>query len=386
MLRPRPRLASPALSLLLASALGLGLAACTAKAEKDNSKAEAPPTLPVLTLTTSEQELFHDYVADIQAIRNVEVRAQVPGFLEKILVDEGKPVKKGQPMFQLNTELFRHDLLQAQAAVASAEAKATEARVERGRVQLLVSKNVIAKSELTLAESKVRDADAHVADARASVADARTQLSYTLIRAPFDGITDRIPLKMGSVVDKGTLLTTVSDLHQVYAYFDIGEGEYLALRRARELHPELHPDSVDLTMADGSRYPLAGRIETSESQIDPSTGSLAIRARFANPDRLLKHGSTGKVRLTTTLPKALMVPQRAAFELQDKNYVYVVDQSGTVHSRSFKPQTRIGPFYVVKDGLKPGERVVYEGTQELRDGQRIQPKTVQMDSLLADGE
>jgi membrane fusion protein (multidrug efflux system) len=386
MFSPRPRLVSTAWSWLLAGALGLGLAACTAKAEKDNSKAEAPPTLPVLTLKTSAQELFHDYVADVQAIRNVEVRAQVPGFVEKILVDEGKPVHKGQPLFQLNTDMYRHDLLQARAAVASAEAKATEARVERGRVRLLVSKNVIAKSELTLADSKVRDADAQVANARASVADANTQLSYTLIRAPFDGIIDRIPLKTGSLVDKGTLLTTVSDLHQVYAYFDIGESEYLKLRQAQKLHPELHPDSVDLTMADGSRYPLAGLMETSESEIDPSTGSLAIRARFANPDRLLKHGSTGKVRLTTTLPAALMVPQRAAFELQDRTYVYVVDSVGTVHTRSFKPQTRIGPFYVVKEGLKPGERVVYEGTQELRDGQRIRPKAVRLDSLLAVGE
>lgn len=380
---PHPRRSFAALLPLLG--LAAGLAACSAKADEGKA-AVAAPTVPVLTLATSEQELFHDYVADIQAVRNVEVRAQVPGFLEKILVDEGKRVKKGQPLFQLNTELFRHDVSQAEAAVASAEAKATEARVERGRVQLLVSKNVIAGSELTLANSKVRDADAHVADARSRVADARTQLSYTLVRAPFDGITDRIPLKMGSVVDKGTLLTTVSDLHEVYAYFDIGEGEYLAYLRARKLHPELHPDSVSLTMADGSAYPLAGRIETSESEIDPSTGSLAIRARFANPDRLLKHGSTGKVRLTTTLPKALLVPQRAAFELQDKTYVYVLGPGDTVRSRSFKPQTRIGPFYVVKEGLQPGERVVYEGTQELRDGQKVQPKAMKMDSVLADGE
>ena len=369
--------------LVLAGMLA-GLAGCSARAEKE--PADAPPTVPVLTLKTSEQELFHDYVADIQAVRNVEVRAQVPGFLEKILVDEGKPVRKGQPLFQLNTELFRHDVSQAQAVVASAEARATEARVERGRVQLLVSKNVIAHSELTLAESKVRDADAQVADARSRVADARTQLSYTLIRAPFDGIIDRIPLKMGSVLDKGTLLTTVSDLHQVYAYFDIGESEYLIYRRARQLHPELHSDSVTLTMADGSPYPLAGRIETSESEIDPSTGSLAIRARFDNPDRLLKHGSTGKVRLSTTLPKALLLPQRAAFELQDKNYVYVVGAGDTVRSRSFRPQTRTGPFYVVKDGLKPGERVVYEGTQTLRDGEKIHPNPIQVDSVLADEE
>lgn len=369
-------------SPLATGLLALGLAGCSAKAD-EGKKEDAPPVVPVLTLKTSEQELFHDYVADVQAIRNVEVRAQIPGFIEKIFVDEGRPVKKGQPLFQLNTDLYRHDLLQAQAAVASAEAKAAEARVERGRVQLLVSKNVIAKSELELVNSRVRDAEAQVANARASIADANTQLSYTLIRAPFDGVIDRIPLKMGSVVDKGTLLTTVSDLHEVYAYFDIGEAEYIALRRARELHPELHPDSVDLTLADGSRYPIAGRIETSESEIDPSTGSLAIRARFANPDHLLKHGSTGKVRLTTTLPKALLVPQRAAFELQDRTYVYVLGPGDTVRTRSFKPQTRTGPFYVVKDGLKPGERVVYEGTQELRDGEKVQPKSVKIDSLLA---
>lgn len=368
---------------LLATTAGV-LSGCSAKAEKDT--AEAPAEVPVVALKTSEQELFHDYVADIQAVRNVEVRAQVSGFLEHIYVDEGRPVKKGQPLFRINASAFKNTRNQAEAAVASAQAQATSARVKRERVRLLVNKNVIAKSELQLAASEVRDAEARVADARTGVAAAQLNIGYTLVRAPFDGVIDRIPLKMGSLVEKGTLLTTVSDLHAVYAYFNVAEANYMTYIKARQQHPERHSDSVRLTLADGSPYPLGGRIETTESEFNPNTGSLAFRARFPNPQRLLKHGASGKVRLRTTLPNALLVPQRAVFELQDKNYVYVVDKTSTVHPRSFVPQTRLGDFYVVQSGLKPGERVVYEGAPELHDGQKIQPRTVQMDSLLAKNE
>ena len=135
-----------------------------------------------------------------------------------------------------------------------------------------------------------------------------------------------------------------------------------------------------LTLANGEQYPLTGHIETAEIEFNPNTGSIALKARFANPQRLLKHGASGKVRLTSALPNALLLPQKAVFEIQDKNYVYVVDQQGTVHTRNFIPQTRLGDFYVVKEGLKPGERVVYEGAPELHDGQKIQIKTQLMDT------
>lgn len=359
---------------LLAAALG----GCTAKAEQDT--AEAPPEVPVVTLKTSSQSLHRDYVADIQAVRNVEVRAQVAGFLEHIYVDEGKPVKKGQPLFRINASAYRNRLSQAQAAVASAQAQAAAVRVESDRVKLLVDKNVIAKTELKLINSKIREADARVADARAGEAAAHLSLSYTLVRAPFDGVIDRIPLKMGSVVEEGTLLTTVSDLSSVFAYFDVAEGSYMNYTKARREHPELHSDSVRLSLANGEVYPLMGHIETAESEFNPNTGSIALRARFPNPDRLLKHGASGKVRLTDQLPAALLLPQKAAFEIQDQNFVYVVDQAGVTHTRSFKPQTRLGDFYVVKEGLKPGERVVYEGAPELHDQQRIKAKPVLLDT------
>lgn len=366
-------------SFLLAGTTAGLLGGCSAKAEKDT--AEALAVVPVVTLKTSRQDLHRDYVVDIQAIRNVEVRAQVAGFLEHIYVEEGKPVKKGQLLFRLNASAYQNQLAQARAAVASAQAQVAAVRVERERVDLLVAKNVIARSESALVTSKVNDANAQVAAARAGEAAARLSLSYTLVHAPFDGVIDRIPLKMGSVVEKGTLLTTVSDLSAVFAYFDVAEGSYMDYTKARQLHPERHPDSVRLTLANGEQYPLTGHIEAAESEFNPNTGSIALKARFANPQRLLRHGASGKVRLTSELPTALLLPQKAAFEIQDKNYVYVLDQHGLVHARSFVPQARLGNFYVVKEGLRPGERVVYEGAPDLRDGQRIQPKTVLMDSL-----
>ncbi|WP_022824611.1 efflux RND transporter periplasmic adaptor subunit [Hymenobacter norwichensis] len=371
---------------LWGGAMFAALTACLSSCSVDGKapeKADVPEVLPVVTLKTTEQELFHDYVADVQAVRNVEVRAQVAGFIEQIFVDEGRPVKKGQPLFQLNSSAYQNQLSQAQAALAGAQAQAGAARLERDRVRLLVDENIIAKTELALTTSKVKDAEARVAQARAGEAAARLSLSYTLVRAPFDGIIDRIPLKRGSIVEQGMLLTTVSDLHEVYAYFNVGEGEYLQYVKARQQHPDRHSDSVRLTLADGSAYPLAGRIETTESEFNPNTGSLAFRARFANPQRMLKHGASGRIRLTTTLPSALLLPQKSVFEIQDKNYVYVVDPQGVVHMRNFVPQTRTGDFYVIKQGLKPGERVVYEGAASLRDGQRINPRPVASDSLVA---
>ncbi|MBD2714340.1 efflux RND transporter periplasmic adaptor subunit [Microvirga sp. STR05] len=359
------------------------LAGCTADGKDQSAATQAVPMLPVTTLKFSEQELFHDYVADVQAVRNVEVRAQVGGFLEHIYVDEGRTVKKGQPLFRINASAYQNQLNQARATVSGAEAQARAARLEMERVKLLVDKNVIAKTELALSQTKVKDADARVADARTQEAAARLKLSFTLVKAPFDGIIDRIPLKVGSMVEEGTLLTTVSDLRSVFAYFNVAEGEYLEYVKARQRHPERHTDSVSLTLADGSLYPLAGHIETTESEFNASTGSLAFRARFDNPKQLLKHGASGRIRLTNKLPEALLVPQKAVFEIQDKNYVYVVDSANQVHMRNFKPQTRTGLFYVVKDGLKPGEKIVYEGTTGLKNGQKIRPRLVQPDSVLA---
>jgi RND family efflux transporter MFP subunit len=362
-------LASLATSLLLLSGCGKGQAETTKEAE------DAPPQVPVVALSTTDQRLYHEHVADIQAERNVEVRAKVRGFLEQIFVDEGKFVKKGQPLFRIQPSEYQNQLARAQAAETGAEAEVASAKVQLERVQLLVGKNIIAKTETDLAMANLRTAQSHVAEARARQSTARLNLGYTLVRAPFDGVINRIPLKVGSLIEETTLLTTVSDLSQVFAYFEVPESEYLEITRLRQEHPEQsRSDTIALMLADNSRYAYPGYIETSEGEIDENTGSIAFRARFDNPQHLLKHGATGRVRLTNVVSDALLVPQKAVFEIQDKSYVYVIDSNNVAHTRSFVPGNRTGNHYVVKSGLKPGERVVYEGTQEVKDGQKVVPR------------
>ncbi|RZL14220.1 MAG: efflux RND transporter periplasmic adaptor subunit [Hymenobacter sp.] len=372
-------------SALVAVAGGLLLSGCgKGEAETAKETEDAPPQVPVVALRTTDQRLYHEHVADIQAERNVEVRAKVRGFLDHIFVDEGKFVKKGQPLFQINPSEYQNQLASAKAAETSAEAEVASARVQLGRVQLLVGKNIIAKTETDLAQANLRTAQSHVAEARARQRTARLNLDYTLVRAPFDGIINRIPLKVGSLIEDTTLLTTVSDLSQVFAYFEVPESEYLEITRLRQTHPERsRSDTIALVLADNTRYPYPGYIETSEGEIDENTGSIAFRARFDNPQHLLKHGATGRVRLANVVNDALLVPQKAVFEIQDKSYVYIVDANNVAHTRAFVPGNRTGNDYVVKSGLKPGERVVYEGTQAVKDGQKVVPRKAEVPPAVA---
>jgi membrane fusion protein (multidrug efflux system) len=357
------------------------LAGCTA-VSKDNDEKNEQQILPVTRLITRDTVLHHRYVTDIQAVRNVELRARVQGFLEKIYVDEGQEVKKGQPLFQLNAAEYKLELEKAQANLNDAVAEAKAAELEAERVAILVNKKIVAKTELALAKSKVKSAHAKVDEARSNETAAQLRLSYTYIKAPFDGIIDRIPMKAGSLIDEGTLLTTVSDVQAVFAYFNVSEGEYLEYKKARQQNPEKDNTSVQLILADRSLYKYKGKIETVEGEFDKSTGSIAFRARFDNPGKLLKHGATGTVLLANPIEDALLVPQKAVMEIQDKNYVFVVDANNKVTMKDFQPKARFSHFYIVDSGLEPGDRIVYEGIQSLREGTQIQPQYVLMDSLM----
>ncbi|RPD45921.1 efflux RND transporter periplasmic adaptor subunit [Hymenobacter sediminis] len=367
------------LLLPLASA---ALAGCGANTQAETTKAEAPPTLPITQLTARDTILTHDYVADIQAVQNVEIRARLEGFLEQIYVDEGQAVRKGQPLFRINDTEYKSRLSRAKAALSSAEAAARVARLELERVKLLTDKNIISKTELEVAQAKYHAAQADIQQARSTAANAALMLSYTLVRAPFDGVINRIPLKMGSVIEDGTLLTTVSDIDEVFAYFNVSEAEYLEYVKKSKRDSARSTNVAHLLLADGSTYPVKGKVETVESQFQANTGSIAFRARFDNPQQLLRHGASGKVRLSNTVEDAVLVPQKSVFEIQDKNYVFMVDKQGRVKQHAFQPQTRLSDFYVVKTGLKSGDNIVYEGVQDLRDGTIIKPQPVAMDDLI----
>lgn len=354
------------------------------QADTSAATAEEPPqALPVMRLVARDTVLTREYVADIQAVRNVEVRARVKGYLEKIYVDEGQLVKKGQPLFRISDAEYRTRLARLRAARSNATAQARVASLELGRVRMLTEKDIISKTELDVALAKLRAAESSVAEARSAETNAALMLSYTLVRAPFDGTVNREPMKVGSLVDDGTLLTTVSDARSVFAYFNVSEAEYLEFIKTRAQDSARSTNQVRLLLADGSQYTPPGKIETVESQFQASTGAIAFRARFPNPKSVLKHGATGKVQLANTVADALLVPQKAVFEQQDQNYVYVVDEQGLVHQQNFVPRSRLAAFYVVKSGLQPGARIVCEGIQDLRDGARITARPVTMRSMLA---
>jgi membrane fusion protein (multidrug efflux system) len=357
------------------------VAACSVKSQSDPVKDDLKQELPVTQLITKDTSLQRTYVANIQAIQNVEIRNRITGFLEKIFVDEGQMVRKGQPLFQISDKEYKAEVAKAKANLSNAIAEAKAAQVEVSRVRILVEKKVVTPSDLEVALARQKALEAKVEEARSILTDANNRLSYTFIRAPFNGMINRIPLKKGSLLEEGTLLTTVSDASSVYTYFNISEDEYLHYTNARLKNHEKSSNTVQLILADGSTYNYTGKIETVASEFEENTGSIAFRARFPNPKNLLKHGGTGKIVLKTSVEDALMVPQKSVFEIQDKNYVYVVDAENKVKMKNFVPRTRIAHYYIVQSGLQPGDKIVYEGVQGIRDGMQIVPRKVAMDSL-----
>ena len=357
------------------------MAACESKkpsAETDTT----PRVLPVTSVLVRDTNLYREYVADIQAVQNVELRARVQGFLERIYVDEGQVVKKGQILFKINDEEYRAELAKATANLESAIAEAKASELEVDRLKVMVDKKVISETELSVAQAKLKAVNARIEQSRWAKSNARLRLSYTSIRAPFDGIIDRIPFKVGSLIDHGTLLTTVSDIGEVFVYFNVSEGEYLEYVKNTVQETGGKNKLVSLMLADGTQYPFDGSVETMGGEFQASTGSISFRARFPNPNSILKHGATGKIRLSNTVDNAIMIPQKAAFEIQDKSFVFVVDSTNQVRMRNFIPKTRFSHYYIVESGLKSGEQIVFEGIQDIRDGMLIIPKPVRMDSLM----
>jgi membrane fusion protein (multidrug efflux system) len=373
------------LGWLLLILAGLSQTGCSSYGGQ-NSKQDTLQ-LPVITLSGKDTVLQTAYVADIQAIKNVEIRARVKGFLEGIYIDEGRLVKKGQLLFKINDDEYKTALSKARAALQNAEAAARATQLEVERVQILVDKHVVAPSELDVAKARLAADNANIEEARSSVTSAENHLSYTSVRAPFDGLIDRIPLKPGSLIDEGTLLTSLSDISAMYAYFSFPENEYLQYQRTRHLAAQNSPgqpghvshgfsnNEVKLVLADGSNYPYSGVIETVEGEIEQTTGSIDFRARFPNPQQLLRHGATAKLYISTRADSVLLVPQRSVFDIQDKSYVYLVDKDNKLHMQSFEPLTRFSHYYIVKQGLRPSDRILYEGAQNVREGMIIKPRT-----------
>lgn len=323
---------------------------CTSAAQETKEAVKYTVTTPLKVDTSYTRE----YVSQIKSVRNIEIRAQEKGYLQDIYVDEGQFVKAGQLLFRIMPKIYEAELLKAQA-----EAKI--AGIELQNTRILADRNVVSKNELAMAEARLDQANAEMAL-------AKVHLSFTEIRAPFDGTIDRLPLKLGSLVDEGELLTSLSDNSQMFAYFNVSEPEYLDY----ETNVKDRANSkVSLLLANSQPLKYQGKVETVESEFNNETGNIAFRARFPNPDKLLKNGETGKVRMTVPLHNALVIPQKSTYEIQDKKYVFVVDKGGVVRSKNITVSGEMPDLYVVGSGITEDDRILLEGVQKVKDDNRI---------------
>ena len=336
-----------ALSILLL------MVGCNKKKEEKEEVTVYPVTVPVVMDTVINKE----YVAQIQSVKNIEVRAQEKGFLEKIFVDEGQYVHAGQTLFRIMPKLYQAELLKAKAEVE-------QASIELKNASTLAGNNIVSKNERAMAKAKL---DA----ANAEMKLAQIHLSFTDIKAPFSGIINRLPLKLGSLVDEGDLLTSLSDNTNIYTYFNVSEPEYLSY----QTHvADRGTDQISLITANGEVYPEKGLIQTIEGEFDNETGNIAFRAKFPNPNKLLRNGETGKVQMTMPVHNALIIPQKATYEIQDQKYVFVVDKNGTARSRNVKIAYELPDLYVVGSGLSKGDQILLEGVQKVKDDQKLKTK------------
>lgn len=356
-------------SSLIASVLAIA-AVCSACSRRGESAGEPSPrgAFPVAAPERRDVVIKHEYVADVRAARHAEVRSRITGIVESVSVDEGQPVKAGQKLFTINARARKQDLAVAKAAIAAIEAEVAAAQLEVENTQLLADKNVVSAAELARAKSKVQMLRAKVNEARAAAGRTAVELDRAEIRAPFDGVINRIPYKAGSAVEANAELTTISDTHEVVAYFSIAEREYLGFVRSGAATPR----SVRLTLADGSTFDQPGTVDAVGSEIDASTGTIAYRARFPNPQGLLKHGASAKVVIEKKLRGALVVPQKSTFEVQGDVYIYTVDTNNTVHATKIEVKERLDDIFVIENGIDATHRFVVEGVQKIKDGLRIE--------------
>ncbi|SDL99749.1 efflux RND transporter periplasmic adaptor subunit [Siphonobacter aquaeclarae] len=371
--------------LLLASSCGKNE---NKQQQQQQAGKDQPKEYPVVVVARHDTELYTDYPATLQGQQNVEIRPKIDGYVEKILVDEGALVRKGQLLFRIQAPQYEQEVRTAEASIKIAEAEVNAAQMQVNKVKPLVQKDIISHYELESAEYTLQSKQAALAQAKATLANARVNLGYTSVTSPVDGVIGLLPYKLGSLVSSNTTqpLTTVSNIGNVYAYFSLNEKQLLDLFRdvkGNTLQQKLATlPNVRLVLADRSVYSRTGRVETASGLISTETGSASFRATFPNPDGFLRSGSTGAVRVSSHLKDALIIPQKATYELQGKRLVYLVGADNKLKSTEVKvTPTTDGQSFIVQSGLKDGDKIVVEGIAGVRDGAEIKPAVVQADSV-----
>ena len=361
------------------SILSLVLVAFLAFSCKETNQApqQGPNQVPSFDVTVLSKKTvtgFKTYPTSIEGIINSDVRAKVTGYIQNVLVDEGQKVKKGQPLFKLETQSLSQDADAAKAAVEVAQ-------VEVDKLVPLVEKGIISNIQLETQKAKLLQAQSNYNSIIANI-------DYATVKSQVDGYVGAIPFREGSLVSptNTTPLTTVSDITKVFAYFSMNESEYFDFLQATEgntLQDKLNNiPNVHLILANGEEYPLEGKIETSIGQINQNTGTVSFRAIFENPNQLLTNGNSGKIKIPTDYKNAIVIPQEATFEQQKEILVFKLGENNMVSSSKVNIKAPVDHLYVVESGLDEGDKIVVSGIGKLRSDMEIAPNEVPFDSII----
>jgi len=384
-----PRFASPVLLVLLALAVG----ACGGAPDPGaRGVSTAPSPYPVLSVEARSLVLPSSYPATLEGVQTVNVRPRVQGFIVEMQVEEGDPVERGQVLFRLNNEEYQQAVRSAKADVQAARANVQQAQDEVERLTGLVEKDIVSEYELRSAQNMLQSRRGALSQAEAALKNAEVNLDYTYVRSPADGVIGSIPYRIGSLVSSTSAepLTVVSDISSVYAYFSMNERELLtmvqtagagtpddALRERIEALP-----GARLRLADGTTYRHSGDVSLASGHIDTGTGAASFRARFPNPERILRNGATATLQIPYRRDSSVVIPKSATYEVQEKRFVYRVADSSAVESVEIQTAPRsTAKLFVVNEGLRAGDRIVTEGIGQLDDGTPIRPRPVPADSL-----
>lgn len=342
----------------------------------------APTTIPSLKVArvgSGATTIRNEYPATVEGGADVEIRPQVSGVLEKIYVDEGTLVAAGQPLFKIQDFTYREQLNKANAGLLAARAAVANTQLDIEKITPLVENNVVSDQQLKTAIVHHDLALARRKEAEAQVADATINLGYTIISAPFSGYIGRLNKKAGSLlaVNDVAELTTLSDIRQVHVYFSLSEREFVTWKQhlpGSNIEEKLRSAPlVYLTLAGGEEYTSPGQLDMVNSAFNKTTGAITVRATFPNKERLLRSGNTGKIRLQFTDQQALTIPQAATLDVQDKTFVFAVDDSSRVHKRAITISGTVGNHYLISEGLEKGSRIVLENLETLQEGMKILP-------------
>lgn len=376
----KSRVLNGAVAGMAALTITLGAVSC---GKQEGQSQAALPEIATMEVTLTDAENANEYPAVIKGKTDIEVRPQVSGYVTQVCVDEGQEVRKGQKLFVLDQVQYQAAVDNALAQVNSAQTRVKTARMTADTKRQLLEKNIISQYEYQLADNDLQTALAALSQAQSGLTTARKNLSYTVVTAPSDGVVGQIPNREGSLASPSSMqpLTTISDNSKVYAYFSLTENDLLNMTDGGSRSLNVALDSmpeVNLRLSNGTVYPYAGKVATVSGVINSSTGAASVRALFDNPGGMLRSGSTGTVVVPVKTESAIVIPQKATYELQDRRFVYVVNTADSNKVASVPvtvlPQND-GKNYVVTSGLKPGDVIAVEGvgTSVLRDGAKITP-------------